>query len=265
MPRRIRSATLETRTARAKLAPRSKPHWIGIAPGISLGYRRNGGPGSWSVRAADGRGSNWIKRVSLADDQEAADGATVMDFWMAADKAKALARGQDADAGRPATVDEALKDYAADLAVRGAGTANAAGPRKHLTPSLMTKPVSMLTVRDLRAWRNALAESMPAATVNRIGKSLKAALNLAGAHDDRIGNSKAWRVGLAALPEPDDGESNLVLTDEQRRDVVAAAYAISAELGLYVEVHAATGARSGRRKSPCSTSAICTLAKSRSS
>src|SRR4029077_11691468 len=73
-----------------------------------------------------------------------------------------------------------------------------------------------------------------------------AALNLAASHDDRITNPKAWTIGLAAIPEDDDTESNLVLSDDQRRDIVSASYAISAELGIYVEVHAATGARSGQ-------------------
>ena len=125
MPRRIRSAQLETRTARLKLAQQRKPYWIAVAPGISLGYRRNAGPGAWNVRAADGKGGNWIKGFAIADDQEDADGANVLDFWQAADKAKALARGGDADAGRPATVDEALTDYASDLAVRGGDATNA--------------------------------------------------------------------------------------------------------------------------------------------
>ena len=61
MPRRIRSSLLETRTARLKLARRQKPYWIAVAPGISLGYRRNVTVGSWSVRCADGAGSNWIR------------------------------------------------------------------------------------------------------------------------------------------------------------------------------------------------------------
>jgi integrase len=64
--------------------------------------------------------------------------------------------------------------------------------------------------------------------------------------DDRITNAKAWRLGLAAIPEADDTESNLVLTDQQRRDVIASAYAISQAFGLYVEAHAATGARSSQ-------------------
>jgi integrase len=245
MPRRIRSTTLETRTARSKLAQQRKPYWIAVAPGISLGYRRNAGPGAWNVRAADGAGSNWIKSFGIADDREDADGANVLTFWQAADKAKALARGQDADAGRPATVSEALDAYADDLRVRGANPENATRLRNPLPPSLLSKPVSMLTVKELRAWRNSLTNAMKASSVNRVCKALKACFNLA-AHDDRILNSKAWRTGLALLPEDDDTESNLVLTDDQRRAVIASAYAISADFGLYVEVHAATGARTSQ-------------------
>ena len=210
MARRIRSSSLETRTARLKLAKQRKPYWQTVAPGISVGYRRNEGVGSWSVRAADGAGSNWIKAIGIADDHEDADGANVLSFWQATDKAKAMARGSNADAGRPATVSEALDDYATDLSVRGAHPLNATQPRHHLTPALLSKPVSMLTVRELRNWRNGLTAVMKASSVNRMNKALKAALNLAAAHDDRIGNRKAWTVGLGALPEADDSESNLV-------------------------------------------------------
>lgn len=214
MPRRIRSSTLETRTARLKLAQQRKPYWIAVAPGISLGYRRNAGPGAWNVRAADGKGGNWIKGFSIADDREDADGANVLDFWQAADRAKALARGQDADAGRPATVSEALADYETDLGVRGAGADNATRLRPRLSASLLSKPVSMLMVKELRDWRNGLTKLMKASSANRLCKALKAALNLAAAHDDRITNGKAWRTGLAMIPEDDDTESNLVLSDE---------------------------------------------------
>jgi integrase len=242
MPRRLRSPLLESRSSRLKLEPRGKPYWISIAgDGISLGYRA--GPSTWSVRRADGAGSSWIRRLGLADDREDADGANILDLWQACDKAKALARGQDS--GRPATVSEALDDYATDLAIRGGQPLNATQPRFHLTPPLLSKPVSLLTDRELRHWRNGLAGKMKAASVNRLCKSLKAALNLCAAHDDRIGNSNAWRTGLAAIPEADDTESNLILTDDQRREVITRAYDMSPEFGLYVEVHA-TGARSGQ-------------------
>jgi hypothetical protein len=70
MARRPRESKLETRTARLKLAMRRKPHFVTIAPGIALGYRRNAGAGSWSVRCSDGRGSNWMKGFAIADDHE---------------------------------------------------------------------------------------------------------------------------------------------------------------------------------------------------
>jgi integrase len=251
MPRKLRSAQLETRTARLKLAQQRKPYWIAVAPGIALGYRRNAGPGAWNVRAADGEGGNWIKSFGIADDRENADGANVLDFWQAADKAKALARGGDADAGRPSTVAEAIRDYQVDLTVRGATTGNATRLMAHVPASMMATPVSLLTVKVLRTWRNSLlAKGLKASSANRINKGFKAALNLAAAHDDRINNAKAWKVGLAALPEADDTESNIVLSDEHRRAVIASAYAISPAFGLYVEVHAVTGAR---------TSQICAL------
>jgi integrase len=245
MPRRLRSNLLESRTSRLKLEPRGKPYWVSIAgDGISLGYRA--GPSTWSVRRADGAGSSWIQRIGLADDCEDADGVTILTFWEAADRAKALARGKDVDAGRPATISEALSSYGDDLRIRGGRPINATHPRFHLPASLLSKSVSLLTVRELRHWRNGLTKAVKASSVNRLCKSLKAALNLCAAHDDRITNAKAWTVGLAAIPEADDTESNLVLTDEQRREVIARAYDISPDFGLYVEIHAATGARSGQ-------------------
>src|SRR6516165_2548437 len=97
-------ATIENRTNRLKLDRRPKPYGlITIAPRIRLGYRRTKNAGTWVVEAADGRGGEWQKAFALADDYENADGTHVLDFWQAADKAKAIARGQ-AGAGPPVTV-----------------------------------------------------------------------------------------------------------------------------------------------------------------
>ena len=246
MPRRLRSNLLETRTARLKLARRTKPHWFKIADRIALGYRRNENAGSWSVRCADGAGSNWIKSFAIADDHENSDGSQILDFWQAAEKAKLLARGQDAEAGRPATVAEAIRDYERDLKVRGGNPENARRLLNPLPPSLLSKPVSMLTVKELRHWRNGLAEEIKASSANRLTKVLKAALNLAASHDERITNRAAWATGLALIPEDDDTESNLVLTDEQRRDLIASAEALSPQFGLYVWTHVETGARTSQ-------------------
>jgi len=47
MPSSIRSSTLEHRTPRLKLRIAKKPLFIRIAPGVSLGYRRNRTAGTW--------------------------------------------------------------------------------------------------------------------------------------------------------------------------------------------------------------------------
>ena len=115
MPRKVREAKLETRSARLRLEIRRKPHFVAVAPGISLGYRRCAGAGSWSVRAADGAGGNWLKQFATADDFESSNGSSVIDFWQAQDKARELARFDEAtNTERPATVSEAIESYSAD-------------------------------------------------------------------------------------------------------------------------------------------------------
>ena len=71
---------LETKTARLKLAPRKKPYFVAVTPGVSLGYRRNKTAGAWIVRAADGHGGNWMKGSGVADDFENANGKTILTF-----------------------------------------------------------------------------------------------------------------------------------------------------------------------------------------
>jgi hypothetical protein len=137
MARRPRASRLETRTARLKLPVRQKPHdFTTIAPGIALGYRRTRTAGTWVLRASDGKGGNWTKKVGIADDHEDADGVRALDWWQASDKARKLVRGDDADAGRPATVREAVDAYKSDLIARGGSPWNVGRIRKHLTVTL---------------------------------------------------------------------------------------------------------------------------------
>jgi integrase len=65
---------------------------------------------------------------------------------------------------------------------------------------------------------------------------------LAAAHDPRITNGAAWRTALAALPDAHHAR-NVILTDEQVRALIAAAYAEDSAIGLLVETAAVTGAR----------------------
>src|SRR5262249_53133372 len=152
----------------------------------------------------------------------------VIDFWMAQDRARALARRSD-DNGRPVTVAEALTDYARDLQARGGLVGNVSRVRHHLPPALASKPVAMLTSREWQRWRDGLG--MKPATVNRTTHILKAACNLASRHDARITNSNAWKVGLAILRDSHRAR-NTILTDAQVRALIAAAYADDAAFGL---------------------------------
>jgi integrase len=245
MARRPRAARLETRTARLKLTPRKKPYdFTSISPGIRLGYRRCASAGRWVCKVSDGRGGAWTKVVGIADDYEAADAEHVFSWWEACDRARGLARGKDADSGRPGTVAEALTDYERDLIARGASPANAHRVHTLLTPSLLAKPVSLLTPRELKHVRDGLiAKGAKPASVNRDLKGFKAALNLAAAHDPRITNAVAWRTGLAALPDAHHAR-NVVLDDNTEvRPLIAAAYAEDSAFGLLVETAAVTGAR----------------------
>jgi hypothetical protein len=91
MARNIRSAQLETRTARLKLELRKKPYTVRVAPGVRLGYRRNAAAGTWSVIAADGKSGNWVKKFGYADDHEEANGEQVLTFWEAQERAHSAA------------------------------------------------------------------------------------------------------------------------------------------------------------------------------
>ena len=230
--------SLEASTARSPTtSPRSRP-------GIRLGYRRCASAGRWVCKVSDGRGGAWTKVVGIADDHEAADAEHVFSWWEACDRARALARGKDAAGGRPPTTAEALADYEADLIARGASPANARRVRTLLTPSLLAKPVPLLTARELKHVRDGLiAKGAKPASVNRDLKGFKAALNLAAAHDPRITNAAAWRTGLAALPDAHHARNVVLDDDNEVRPLIAAAYAEDSAFGLLVETAAVTGAR----------------------
>jgi integrase len=250
MARKVRSSQLETRTARLRLAPRRKPFFQTISNGIAIGYRRNAnGAGTWSVRAAAGDGSNWLKRIAVADDHETANGDTVMDFWQACDAARARARADDAKTNgeRPATVSEALDAYEADLRSRGAGVDNVSRIRHNLPSALAAQLVSTLTPRELRGWRDRMMKGgMSGSAADRTARALRAALTLASNDDERIKNAKAWKTGLKRLPDGDQARPNVVLPDDVVRDIVTTAHGIEREFGLLIEVLATTGARTSQ-------------------
>jgi integrase len=222
-----------------------KPTFVKIGPRVGLGYRRNQTAGTWVVRVADGKGGNWTKAIGSADDFEEADGSNTLDFWQAQDRARAIARvGRDGegDDGKPATVSRALDGYEADLRTRGGDVANVSRVRAHLRESLANKRISLLTVRDLRGWRDSLCKLLTPATVNRTASALKAALNLLADHDERITSRQPWEMGLATILDAEESR-NVILAEDVIHTIIAESYRESEAFGLLVEIAAMTGAR----------------------
>jgi hypothetical protein len=156
-----------------------------------------------------------------------ANGVDVLDFWQAAEQARALVRGTMASA--PATWARALDDYQTDLRTRGGNKINATSVRGHLTriaPALLNKRVALLTAVELARWRNDLIENsgLKLSSVARLLKSARASLNHAANHDPRIENHSAWRIGLGGVHDSYEPVDR-VLTDDIVRKIITEAYA----------------------------------------
>ena len=243
MARAIRSSTFETRSARLKEIPVSiKPTFVRVAKGLGLGYRRNKSGGVWVMRVADGKRSNWVRTIGAADDFAEADGDNVLTFWQAQDKVRSLARADRGGTAEPVTVKQAIDAYEADLKTRGGEVGNVQRIRVHITNALASKLITLLTPRELRAWRDSLIDKMAPASVNRTCNAFKAALNLAAGQDERIISRRAWQTGLALI-ENENTARNVILADDVIRHIIAEAYNESHEFGLFVELAAVTGAR----------------------
>jgi integrase len=242
MARSIYSAQLRNRTSRLKLPIRKKPFKALVAPGIFLCYRRNSGPGTWSVEASFG-----LKRFALSDDHENANGISVMTFYQAQQHALKMVRGSEGDSDKPVTVDQAIDAYATDLEVRGGAKYNATSVRNHLSPAMLSKVVMLLTETELASWRNGLvAKGLKLSSANRTGKSFKAALALAAKHDRRITNSIAWKNGLKPLKAKGSNappRDNYYLQDATIRAIVRECYAEGDDFGALIDTLAGTGTR----------------------
>ena len=219
MGRRVRDARLDTREARLKLKAHHEPYWRLIHEGLHLGYRKGLRGGSWIVRVSH-EGKYRKDAFASADDQEDANGKTILSFAQA--QAEAIKRAktiikEDPDEG-PCTVNRALDDYLAWYAINKkalASTRNAVDA--HIRPALGEKLVTDLSARQIRKWHESLAQA-PArlrtarngkpkfrkysaenadlvrrrkASTNRVLTVLKAALNHAW-RDHKATSNEAW-------------------------------------------------------------------------
>lgn len=269
MARSTRDAKLETRAARLRLKPQAR-HWKSVGKGLALGYRRTSkGYGTWSARLLLPSGKYVLRALGNADDFQAANGADVLTFFQAQDKARALADQAKSDAGivtKPVTVAEAAERYLAWYREhRRAVRTTEKAINAHILPALGARPVHALTTVELRTWLEKLA-SQPArlrsgrlatkrnfraapktadekrarrATANRILSILKAILNRAF-HDGRVADDAAWRK-VKPFPKVDQPRIRF-LTDAE---AVRLVNACPADLRALVRAALLTGARFG--------------------
>jgi integrase len=206
MARSVRKAGLETRTARLKMPVARKPLFIRIGPGLSLGYRRNQVAGTWVLRLADGKGGAITRAIGTADDFTEADGASVLNFWQAQEKAQSAARSSNGSGvAKPLTARRAAEVYLEKLEAKNPRTARDTRGRLnlHFLNKFGDELVTNLTKSRLEGWLNSMAlKSQDREAVrrskdsaNRVLSMVKALLNHALRDPaNGISDDHAWRL-----------------------------------------------------------------------
>jgi integrase len=253
MPRTLRDARLDTRTARLRLATRREPYWRSISDGLAIGYRKGAKGGTWIARHYTPEAGRRFNALGTADDVTDADGVHVLAFGQAQEAARAwfaaLARQDRAETvAGPYTVAQALDDYVSDYKRRGGKATDRleSGIRAHISPALGSVELRALTRQQIEKWHATLAETAPRlrtkegerqryrkpdtssdgvrrrrSTANRLLTILKAALNYAR-HNHRIDNNDAWAMAKP-FREVDAPKIRYLTDDETRRLVNACA------------------------------------------
>jgi integrase len=229
MAQTVRDAALETRSARARLERRGKPHYRLLDQGLHLGYRKNRGGGVWLARQYDGQGGYRLERIGTADDTADANGVSVLSFAQAQAMVRKLhtgaaraAAGLPPEISGPYTVGNAIEDYLTWLEGEGRNKANVSDTRSKANGAIVPKLGHLRADRILRKqiedWHHALAKAPPRlrgktgakaryrevdwhdpeirrqrrTSANRVLGILKAALNRAW-RNERLHDDKAWR------------------------------------------------------------------------
>ncbi len=156
---------LDSRTARAKLKQKREPYWIKIDRGLQLGYRRGANGGTWVARRWNSATEKYeYSRLGLADDDQKADGKTVLDYTQARKRADNEDPSHDIDKSAY-TVANAAEDYLRWYKLnrkaheRTEQTCNA-----HILPKLGSLKVGQLKTRQINKWLHELAEAPPKAS-----------------------------------------------------------------------------------------------------
>lgn len=248
MPRQVRDASLETRTARTRLKAVHKPYFRLIEPGLHLGYRRlANGPGTWVVRRYGGGGKYTVKnlftgdgQLVIADDYSDADGRGILSFAQAQARAKALGANGSAAEGSY-TVNQAADDYIQYLRDEGRDESAIRDATwridAFIRPAFGKSKVASLTPAQLRHWRAGLAKAAPRlrtksdekqkhrdgaderarkSTANRILTTLKAMLNHAF-DEEKVASNKPWGRRLKPFESADAARVRYLTIAEAKR------------------------------------------------
>lgn len=225
---------IDTKTSRAKLAPRREPYWHQLRPGGHIGFRQlTQGEGTWTAKWRDAATGKRSKQSFGALPDTGKPSAFDVARQRANEWFDALERGGVAEV---VTVGEACAAYAKALPA-GPKQKRALADFRRLIDSdqLASIELRKLQPRHVEDWRKRTA-AQPArigrgtktkgrpkspATLNRDLAALRAALNKA--HDRReVDSDMAWRVAL----RPEKGAQRrreVDLGTEDRRRLVEAA------------------------------------------
>ena len=254
MARAVRDSKLDSRNARAKLAPSGKPYYRSIDPGLHLGYRKGISGGKWVVRFYIGEGGYKVETIGTADDKADADGVAVLDFRQAQAFAREkhvehvrLAKGFPARQDGPYTVRACVEEYLAFLELERKSALDARYRAEALIfPTLGDIVCAELTTTALRQWLGDAAIAAPRlrtrkgepqrfraveegaeqrrrrrAAANRVLTIVKAALNRAW-REGKIPSDDAWRR-VEPFEQADAARVRYLTIDECRRLINAAA------------------------------------------
>lgn len=270
MARTAPEARLNTRTARAGLAHRSKPYFRlarGGALPVHLGYRKHvkDRPGAWCARRYLGDQKYALAALGTADDDPRlpADGVKVLTFDQAQKAALAwadsrmIAERAAAAAEAAPTVRLAVESY---IAARKARDPRAgADAELRLTHHVLAAPLAdvmlaAVTDSDFTKWRSGLRRGgraarsvvapLAAATLARLFNDLRAALRAAATAHRLSADVQAVIAAGCKRPEgATRSRAKQLLSDADTRRLVATAEADDTDFGALVLLLAATGAR----------------------
>jgi integrase len=218
MARTVRDAALESRTARSRLEPSGQPYYRALEPGLlHLGYRKpRAGAGKWLARHYVESGYRYYP-IGVADDYSDPDGAVILSYRQAQERARKLLVER---AGGVGTVADAIDAYIRFFEADGRSPQTIQRiryvDRAFIRPILGHIKLSALTTERLNRWCHELANQSARvrtkagapqryrhsddanarrarrATAKRIWTMLRAALQYAFKHD-KVESDRAWR------------------------------------------------------------------------